>query len=48
MANRALEKLPVVAHSNKMEKYKMELEEKVIRLDRAIDQFSKKEVYVKM
>jgi hypothetical protein len=34
--SRALEKLPVVAHSNKMERHKKEMEEKLNRLDRAI------------
>jgi len=43
---RELEKLPVVAHSMKMEKYKKELEEKLARLDRAVETFSKKKVYV--
>jgi hypothetical protein len=43
---RALEKLPVVAHSNKMERHKQELEDKLNRLDKAIDTFSKKTVYV--
>jgi len=42
----ALEKLPVVAHSNKMERHKKEMEEKLNRLDRAIETFSKKTVYV--
>lgn len=42
----ALEKLPVVAHSQKMERHKRELEEKLTRLDRAIETFSKKTVYV--
>ena len=44
--SRALEKLPVVAHSNKMERHKKDLEDKLIRLERAIDTFSKKTVYV--
>lgn len=43
---RELEKLPVVAHSMKMEKYKRELEEKLARLDRAVETFSKQKVYV--
>lgn len=42
----ALEKLPVVAHSQKMERHKRELEDKLNRLDRAIETFSKKTVYV--
>jgi hypothetical protein len=44
--NRALEKLPVVAHSTKMERHRKELEDKMTRLDRAIETFSKKTVYV--
>ena len=36
-----LEKLPVVAHSGKMERHKKELEEKMGRLDKAIETFSK-------
>ena len=43
---RTLEKLPVVAHSLRMEKHKKELEEKLGRLDRALETFSKKQVYV--
>lgn len=42
----ALEKCPVVAHSLKMDKYKKELETKIIRLERAIETFSKEKVYV--
>jgi hypothetical protein len=44
--NKALEKLPVVAHSMRMDKHKKELEEKLVRLGRAIDTFSKDKVYV--
>ena len=44
--NRQLERLPVAAHSQKMEKHKKELEEKLARLEKAIDTFSKKQVYV--
>lgn len=47
-ANKELEKLPVVAHSGKMERHKKELEEKLGRLDKAIETFSKKTVYVAM
>jgi len=43
---REFERLPVVAHSLKMERYKRELEEKMGRLDRAIETFSKPKVYV--
>ena len=39
--NAELEKLPVVAHSGKMERHKKELEDKMARLDKAIDTFSK-------
>jgi hypothetical protein len=46
--NKQLEKLPVVAHSAKMERHKSELVEKLQRLDRAIETFSKKAVYVAM
>ena len=46
LTNKELEKLPVVAHSGKMERHKKELEDKLGRLDRAIETFSKKTVYV--
>lgn len=46
--NADLEKLPVVAHSAKMERHKKELEDKMARLDKAIETFSKKTVYVAM
>ena len=46
--SRTLERLPVVAHSTKMERHKKELEEKLMRLDKAIETFSKKTVYVAM
>lgn len=46
--NRELERAPVVAHSLKMNKYKKELEEKLIRLDRAVETFSKQKVYVQI
>ena len=46
--NRQLEKLPVVAHSLKVEKHKQELVDKLGRLDRAIETFSKPTVYVAM
>jgi len=39
-------KLPVVAHSNKMERHKQELDSKVQRLEKAIETFSKPTVYV--
>ena len=44
--NKALERLPIVAHSMRGEKHKKDLEEKLMRLDRAIDTFSKDKVYV--
>jgi len=44
--NGLIEKLPVVAHSMRMEKHKKELEEKLVRLERAIETFSKEKVYV--
>ena len=48
VTNAELEKLPVVAHSAKMERHKKELEDKMGRLDKAIETFSKKTVYVAM
>ena len=44
--NTALEKLPVVSKTMAMEKHKKELESKMARVDRAIETFSKKTVYV--
>jgi len=41
-----LERLPITAKTMKSEKHKKELEEKLAKLDRAIDTFSKKKVYV--
>jgi hypothetical protein len=41
-----LERLPVTMRSLKMGDYKKELEEKMTRLDRAIETFSKLKVYV--
>ena len=46
--NVQLERLPVVAHSIKMERNKEELIEKLARLDRGIETFSKPTVYVAM
>jgi len=37
-----------MAHSAKMERHKKELEEKLARLDKAIETFSKPTVYVAM
>jgi hypothetical protein len=44
--NSALEKLPVVSRTIAMEKHKKSLEEKLMRLEKAIETFSKKMVYV--
>lgn len=44
--NMIIEKLPIVAKSMRMEKHKSELEQKLVRLDRAIETFSKEKVYV--
>ena len=46
--NDQLERLPVVAQSIRMEKHKTELEQKLGRLDKAIDTFSKEKVYVQI
>ena len=43
-----LERLPITAHSAKMERHKKELEEKHARLEKAIETFSKPKVYVAM
>ena len=44
--NRQLERLPIVSHSQKAERHKKELEEKLARLDKALETFSKPTVYV--
>jgi len=44
--NTALEKLPVVSRTIAMERHKKDLEEKLVRIERAIETFSKKVVYV--
>lgn len=44
--NTTLEKLPVVSKTLAMTKHKQELENKLIRIDRAIETFSKSTVYV--
>ena len=44
--NTALEKLPVVSKTLAMTKHKKDLEEKLIRIEKAIDTFSKKIVYI--
>lgn len=40
--NSALEKLPVVSKTIQMERHKKDLEEKIMRIERAIETFSKK------
>jgi len=40
--NSALEKLPVVSKTLAMDKHKKSLEEKLIRIEKAIETFSKK------
>ena len=44
--NNAIEKLPVVSRTQHMEKHRKDLEDKLIRIERAIETFSKKTVYV--
>ena len=44
--NNALEKLPVVSKTLAMERHKKDLESKMNRIDRAIETFKKKTVYV--
>lgn len=44
--NNMLEKMPIANKSMAMEKRIKELEEKLLRIDRAIDTFSKKTVYI--
>ena len=44
--NNALEKLPVVSKTIAMERHKKDLEGKMARIDRAIETFNKKVVYV--
>ena len=46
--NNDLEKLPVVVKSLRMQQHKASLEEKMLKLDRAIDTFSKAKVYVQI
>jgi len=48
VTNDQLERLPVVAKSLKMEKHKSELAEKLDRLEKAIETFSKQKVYVQI
>lgn len=44
--NTALEKLPVVSRTLAMDRHKKDLEDKMARIDRAIETFSKSVVYV--
>lgn len=44
--NTALEKLPVVSKTLAMEKHKKDLEIKLNRIEKAIETFSKKTVYI--
>lgn len=44
--NSALERLPVVSKTLSMERHKKDLETKLIRIEKAIETFSKKQVYV--
>jgi len=44
--NIALEKLPVVSRTIAMDRHKKDLEEKIDRIDKAIETFSKKMVYI--
>ena len=44
--NNTLEKLPVVSKTLLMERHKRDLENKMARIQRAIETFSKKVVYV--
>ena len=48
MTNDELERLPITNHSAKFERHKKELEDKVARLEKAIETFSKPTVYVAM
>ena len=44
--NTALEKMPVMSRTIAGERQRRELEEKLVRVDRAIETFEKKTVYV--
>ena len=44
--NTALEKLPVVSKTLQMERHKKDLEEKLMKIEKAIETFSRKTVYV--
>lgn len=44
--NTALEKLPVVSRTIAVERHRKDLEEKLVRIDRAIETFKRQHVYV--
>lgn len=44
--NTTLEKLPVVSKTLQMQRHKKDLEEKLMRIEKAIETFQKKTVYV--
>ena len=44
--NTAIEKLPVVSRTMAVERHRRDLEEKLVRIDRAVETFSKAKVYV--
>ncbi len=46
--NDQLERLPIAVKSLKMSEHRKELEEKLTRIERAIETFSKKKVYVQI
>ena len=44
--NKELERLPIVVKTLRVQQHKSQLEDKMLKLDRAIDTFSKVKVYV--
>ena len=48
LTNNLLERLPVSIRSLKMAEHKRELEDKINKLDRAIETFSKQKVFVQL
>ena len=44
--NNTLERLPVVSRTIMIEKHKKDLEQKLVRIDKAIDTFNKPIVYI--
>ena len=44
--NSALEKLPVVSRTILMDRHRKDLEDKLLRIDKAIETFNKKQVFV--